>query len=64
MITVYLVDQTTRLHLPDSRWSMNVRVKLAQMGHTLQDLGPVPKHDTRTEEEKLRVKELLDSTGL
>lgn len=64
MITVYLVDQTTRLHLPESRWAMNVRTKLAEMGHTLQDLGQAPEHDLRTDEEKLRVKALLDSTGL
>jgi hypothetical protein len=64
MINAILVDGNTRIHLPGSRWGQEVQVKLAQMGHVLQDLGPAPDIDTRSEEEKARVMALLDSTGL
>lgn len=64
MISVILVDGKTRMHLPGSRWAMDVQASLAQKGHVLQDLGPAPEADLRDEAEKARVAELLDSTGL
>lgn len=63
MINVYLVADT-RLHLPSTRWAQDVLCKLAEQGHNIRDMGPAPECDTRTEEEKVRVHQLLDSTGL
>lgn len=64
MVNVVLVDGNTRVYLPESRWAQDVRIRLAQLGHTLQDLGPAPEHDSRDAAEKARVNVLLDSTGL
>ena len=64
MIQVFLCDNLTRIHLPESRWALDVRAKLAELGHTLVDQGPAPEHDDRDEAEKARVMRLLDSTGL
>jgi hypothetical protein len=64
MVNVILVDGKTRMHLPNSRWAMDVQISLSQMGHQLRDLGQAPEHDMRDQDEKARVAALLDSTGL
>lgn len=35
MLSVYLVDGTTRLVLPSTAWSQSVRESLAHKGHTV-----------------------------
>lgn len=64
MISVILVDGTTRMHLPASQWAKDVQAALTEEGHQLQDLGQAPEIDPRSAEEKLRVEQLLDSVGL
>ena len=65
MITVFLVDNSTRVMLPDSLWGLNVRQKLRAQGHTIslcadQTHDPDPRGDA----ERLRMAALLDATGL
>jgi len=64
MVTVYLVDGITHVHLPPSVWGNAVRDRLSEMGHSVQptDLYWLTHH--RGDTEMLRVDQLLDSTGL
>ena len=64
MITVYLVDNKTRIGLPVTAWSTSVLEKLGQMGHVVQATGQNWALVKRDNQETLRVARLLDSTGL
>lgn len=64
MVRVFLCDNQTRIHLPDTEWSLRVRARLAELGHTLTEVGLAPDLDNRDEAERARVGQLLDSTGL
>lgn len=65
-LTVYLVDNLTRLVLPDSQWGFNVRERLSQQGHVLtatsEDASKV--QTGRPLDEMLRMHKLLDKSGL
>ncbi len=64
MVTVYLVDNHTRLHLPSSAWAANGLDKLRQLGYTVErtDQSPVP--DTRDGAELERRDALIAEAGL
>lgn len=64
MLTVYIVDQKTRIILPSSQWGFNVREKLTQMGHKVEAYPQKPHECVRDEAEMQRMDELLTSTGL
>ena len=64
MIVVFLVDGKTRLHLPDSKWGVDVRNKLREMGHIVQRTSQPEFPDLRCDAERHRRYELLASTGL
>lgn len=63
MITMYLVDKTTRILLPDSAWAFSLREKLSQKGRSIQALGPEPEGLVRDEAEMERVNAILDEFG-
>jgi len=64
MLTVYLVDGTTRVILPSSAWAMSVRDSLSAQGHTVQATDQDPETCVRDESELSRRDALLESTGL
>ena len=64
MVTVYLIDGETHVHLPSSAWGHAVREKLSEMGHTVQATDQNWALNTRDNQEMLRMSRLLDSTGL
>lgn len=65
-LTVFLVDNRTRLVLPDSQWGFAVRDKLKELGHNLtatsEDPSEVEKVRTTTEMHEVGL--LLEETGL
>ena len=63
-ITVFLVDGTTRLHLPSSQWGQGVIEKLQLKGHTVQRTNDVDFPDNRTPDELARRDALLEETGM
>jgi hypothetical protein len=64
MVTVFLIDGETRLHLPGTPWGFKVRTKLVSLGHKVQATDWSPEPDVRSPAELARRDELLDSTGL
>lgn len=64
MLTVFLIDQKTRLILPNTLWGTRVQEKLSQMGHDVQMTDQDPNLCERDEEELARMHELLGSTGI
>lgn len=64
--TVFLVDNLTRLVLPDSQWAYQVRERLASKGHNLTATSQQPDRvmAERSEDEMARVDALLEETGL
>lgn len=65
-LTVFLVDNLTRLVLPDSQWGFNVRERLSQQGHVLTATSQCPSQVEREREaEELQWRDdLLEQTGL
>ena len=63
-LSVYKVDQKTRLVLPDSVWAKSVLDKLEQLGHQVDLTDDDPDLCLRDEAELTRRDELLDETGL
>lgn len=61
---VILVDETTRLIMPETAWGYEVLGRLVMQGHALKMTGEDPEVDTRSPEEKARMHQLLDSTGI
>jgi hypothetical protein len=64
MVYVFLVNKNTRMHLPSTAWGYSVQEKLVNLGISVHLTDQEPYPDTRTEEEKARVDELLELTGL
>jgi Trk K+ transport system NAD-binding subunit len=64
MLTVYKVDNDTRLILPNSQWGNQVLESLAQQGHLVEITGDDPDLCARTEAELARRDQLLAETGL
>jgi len=64
MISVYLVDGNTRLHLPSSEWGKQVLQKLEQQRHTVVNQGEFNGIDDRSQLELARRDILLHHTGL
>ena len=64
MITVWLVDDKTRLHMPASKWGMDVPDCLWCLGHKLVLVGAAEFPDTRSKAELRRVDALLDQIGI
>ena len=63
MITVFLVDGTTRIFLPESEWGEFVVGKLTALGHTIAVSDDQTMHpDPRGEDELQRMRDLLDAT--
>lgn len=62
--TVYLVDNVTRIILPDIQWSARVLESLEKMGHEVKATDEDPENCHRDDAEKQRMHDLLDSTGL
>lgn len=65
-LSVYKVDQKTRLVLPDTRWAYEVRIRLAAAGHQVEFSGEDANmvQNTRSVDELSRAMDLIDSTGL
>lgn len=65
-LTVFMVDNRTRLVLPDSQWGRDVRGKLTELGHVLtatsEDAEQVQR--ARPDDEMIRMHRLLEETGL
>ena len=61
MITMYLVDKTTHILLPDTAWAFSLREKLSLKGRSA--LGPEPDGLVRDEAEMERVIAILDEFG-
>lgn len=61
MLTVYLVEKTTRIILPESRWGEDVLAKLTQSGLQVEMTGEDPESCHRDEVEMARVHAILDS---
>lgn len=61
---VFMVDEKTRLILPESQWANDVLASLRSQGHQVYVTGQDPNLDDRDEAELARRDELLDSTGL
>lgn len=64
MVSVYLIDSVTRLHLPDTAWSRRALLEFRRRGHKIEILDQPSHPDTRTQDETRRVDELLDSITL
>lgn len=65
-LTVFLVDNQTRLVLPDSQWAYDVRDRLKELGHvlTVTSLDAEQVNLLRKADELRRVDDLLEKTGL
>ena len=64
MKTVYLVDQTTRIILPDTQWSKDVLAWWAERGISAVATDQDPETCERDSAEKARMADYLDMTGL
>lgn len=66
MLIVYKVDNSTRLVMPNTQWTTQVLDSLRAMGHQIEATDEDPKHvmESRSDDERHRMNELLDSTGL
>jgi len=64
MKTVYLVDQTTRIILPESQWAKDVLAWWAERGISAVATGQDPETCERDQAEMCRMGEYLDMTGL
>lgn len=61
---VVLIDNKTRLIMPESAWAAQVLDKLTSMGHTVQVTDEDPDSVDRDDAELRRRDVLLDSTRL
>jgi hypothetical protein len=57
-------DETTRLILPETACGYEVLGRLFMQWHVLEMTDQDPEVDTRSEEEKARMHQLLDGTGI
>ncbi len=64
MVTVYIVDKHTRLHLPSSAWGSAVVQKLRNLGYAVEATTASHEPDTRDEAELERRDCLIAETGL
>ena len=64
MKTVYLVDETTRVILPDSQWAKNVLTWWDERGISAVATGQDPETCERDSAERARMADYLDMTGL
>jgi hypothetical protein len=64
MLTVYLVDGTTRIILPGSQWAKDVLSWWAEHGISAVPTGEDPDTLKRSDEERYRSMDYLDMTGL
>ena len=64
MKTVYLVDETTRIILPDSQWSKDVLAWWAERGSSAVATDQDPETCVRDQAERARMGDYLDMTGL
>lgn len=64
MITVYMIDNQTRMHLPGSAWGYAVKEKLSALGHTVELADQDSDSCKRDASELRRVESLLAETGL
>jgi hypothetical protein len=62
MNRVYLVDESTRVILPESQWARDVLAELVRQGHAVQATDQST--CVRDAAELARMDALLDSTGL
>lgn len=64
MKTVYLVDQTTRIILPNSQWARDVLAWWAERGISAVATDQDPDLCVRDSPERARMADYLDMTGL
>lgn len=61
---VILVDESTRLILPETQWGYEVLGRLFMQGHVLEMTDQDPEVEMRSAEELNRMHQLLESTGI
>lgn len=61
---VILVDETTRLIMPETAWGYEVLGRLFMQGHVLEMTDQDPEVEMRGAEELNRMHQLLESTGI
>ena len=64
MKTVYLVDETTRIILPDSQWAKDVLTWWAERGISAVATDQDPETCERDQAERACMADYLDMTGL
>lgn len=64
MVTVYLVDNQTRVALPGSAWGDEVPAKLSELGHEVKMTDESPELLDRFADETARMHQLLAETKL
>ena len=60
MITVWLVDGETRLHMPSTDWGHRVLTRLQELGHTVLQTSQPAWPDSRQPQELTRRDALLE----
>lgn len=65
-LTVFLIDNRTRIVMPDSEWGLAVVAKLKELGHNVTETKDDPSEveKVRTTTEMYEVGVLLEETGL
>ena len=64
MKTVFMVDETTRIILPDSQWARDVLAWWSERGIRAVATDQDPESLARSDEERYRAMDYLDMTGL
>ncbi len=62
-LSVYRVNQNTRLVMPDSQWTKDVLEKLEELGYQVELTDEDPELCLRDEEELARRDAILEQTG-